>query len=260
MNYGLIGEKLGHSWSKVIHEAFGLYSYELKELAPAEVEDFLRGRTFSGINVTIPYKKTVMPYLDEIAEDAAAVGAVNTVVNRGGKLVGHNTDRGGFIYMLRAGGIDPAGKKALILGTGGASLAVKAGLEALGAEQIFFVSRSAGTDAKNVISYEQAQAEHVDAGIIVNATPVGMYPKTEASPLDLTPFRNCEAAADIIYNPSVTRFTAQAASLGMKAVTGLDMLVAQAVEAAGYFLDREPDRNWFSDAKNAVVRSLAVLE
>ncbi|MBR2737636.1 MAG: shikimate dehydrogenase [Lachnospiraceae bacterium] len=254
MHYGLIGEKLGHSWSKVIHESFGIYKYELKELAPAELAGFLSAREFAGINVTIPYKKTVMPMLDEIAEDAAAVGAVNTIVNRDGKLIGHNTDRGGFLYMLRAGGIDPAGKKALILGTGGASLAVKAGLEAAGASEILFVSRK-GAGLDGIVSYEQAAVDHADAKIIVNATPVGMYPLTDASPLDLTPFKACEAVADIIYNPAVTKLCRQAAALGMKAVTGLDMLIAQAVEAAGFFLGSDPDPAWFGTAKTAVEKS-----
>ena len=259
MQYGLIGEKLGHSWSKIIHEAFGLYSYDLKELDLCELGPFLESKDFKGLNVTIPYKRAVIPYLDSVDEAARAIGAVNTIVNRDGRLEGHNTDVTGFRFMLAGRGIDPSGKKVLILGTGGASAAVKAGLLMDGAGEIVFVSRKRGqkADASDLtVTYEEACRDHTDADIIVNATPVGMYPKTDASPIDLEPFKKCRAVCDIIYNPQVTRLAAQAESLGMTAVTGLDMLVQQAVDAAGFFLGRPLPEEAFVRAKDEVLRAM----
>lgn len=234
MEYGLIGEKLGHSYSALIHKKLADYAYELHPVSREDFSSFMENKDFRAINVTIPYKKDVIPYLDEMDEYAAAIGAVNTIVNKDGRLIGHNTDCPGFQYMVRQAGVDVAGKKALVLGTGGASLAVVAALKAMGADPVISVSRTGKGDA---ITYEECIAKHTDAVIIANTTPVGMYPNCEPSPLDLTPFAACEAALDVIYNPIQTTFTKQARSLGKKGITGLSMLVAQAKYACEFFLD-----------------------
>ncbi len=234
MEYGLIGEKLGHSYSKQIHEKLAAYTYDLCPLTREEFPVFMERRAFRAINVTIPYKKDVIPYLDELDENAAAIGAVNTIVNRDGRLVGHNTDFSGFAYMMREAGINAAGKKVLVLGTGGASAAVLAVLRRQGAARVISVSR---TGKDGAVTYEECAALHRDAALIVNTTPVGMYPAVDASPLDLAPFSGCEAVLDVIYNPGETKLTAQAKALGMKGVTGLSMLVAQAKYACEFFLE-----------------------
>lgn len=235
MEYGLIGEKLGHSYSRIIHEKLADYSYELTPLSREEFSRFMDARDFKGINVTIPYKKDVIPYLDEMDDAARAIGAVNTIVNRGGRLCGYNTDCPGFLYMMKQAGVSVTGKKTLVLGTGGAAQAVLAALRKEHASSIISVSRSGKGDS---VSYEECARLHCDARVIVNTTPAGMYPNIDQSPMDLTPYRDCEAVLDIIYNPSKTRLTAQAESLGMKAATGLSMLVAQAKYACELFLDR----------------------
>ena len=191
-------------------------------------------RDFKAINVTIPYKKDVIPYLDDLDENASSIGAVNTIVNKNGQLIGHNTDFSGFAYMMEANHICAAGKKVLVLGTGGASAAILAVLKKQGATSIVSVSRTGKGEA---VTYEECLSRHTDAALIVNTTPVGMYPSVEASPLDLSPFTSCEAVLDVIYNPGETRLTAQAKSLGMKGVTGLSMLVAQAKYACEFFLE-----------------------
>ncbi|MEI3176577.1 MAG: shikimate dehydrogenase [Lachnospiraceae bacterium] len=238
MEYGLIGEKLGHSYSKLIHEKLADYTYDLCPLSREEFPVFMEQRAFKAINVTIPYKKEVIPYLDELDDNAAAIGAVNTIVNKEGRLIGHNTDFSGFAYMVRESGVEVFGKKALVLGTGGASNAVLAVLKKLGADPVISVSR---TGKNGAVTYEACVAEHSDASVIVNTTPVGMFPNMDASPLDLTPFKACEAVLDVIYNPGETKLTAQAKGLGMKGVTGLTMLVAQAKYACELFLETTLD-------------------
>ena len=233
MEYGLIGEKLGHSYSKRIHALLAPYDYRLIPLNREEFAAFMEARDFKGVNVTIPYKKDAIPYLDEMDPAAQAIGAVNTIVNRNGRLCGYNTDCPGFCYMMQAAGVEPSRKKALILGTGGAAQAVFAALRAKRAGEIRFVSRS-GKDG--ALTYEECIRRHSDARLIVNTTPAGMYPRVEESPLDLTPFTRCEAVLDVIYNPAETRLAAQARRLGMKASTGLSMLVAQAKYACELFL------------------------
>ena len=238
VEYGLIGEKLGHSYSKLIHEKLADYTYDLTPLSREEFPAFMERRDFKAINVTIPYKKAVIPYLDELDENAAAIGAVNTIVNQNGRLTGHNTDFSGFEYMVRESGVRVSGKKALVLGTGGAAAAVLAVLKKTGAGTIVSVSR---TGKDGAVTYEDAARLHADAGLIVNTTPVGMYPNVDASPLELSPFKSCEAVLDVIYNPGETRLTAQAKALGMKGVTGLSMLVAQAKYACEFFLETDLD-------------------
>lgn len=234
MIYGLIGEKLGHSYSKLIHERLADYQYDLTPLDSEEFKLFMEKKEFKAINVTIPYKQAVLPYLDRIDPLAENIGAVNTIVNKEGRLYGYNTDFYGFVYMLKANEVSVKGKKCIVLGNGGTSRTVRSVLEHLGAESFFVVSR---TPKDNLISYEDCYQNHKDAQLIVNTTPLGMYPKIEVSPLDLTTFYQCEAVVDVIFNPTPTLLTKQAEELGMKAVNGLEMLVAQAKQAVEYFLD-----------------------
>lgn len=233
MRYGLIGEKLGHSYSKVIHEKLADYTYDLIPLDSEEFEKFMVEKDFTAINVTIPYKQKVIPYLDELHKTAKAVGAVNTIVNNQGFLIGYNTDFYGFEYMLIHNNIVIEGKKCLVLGNGGAARAVVAVLEYLKAGEILIVSRSA---SESTISYEECYQNHTNSDIIINTTPLGMYPNIDGSPLDLTTFKKCQAVVDLIYNPIDTKLTLQAQDLGIKSVTGLLMLVAQAKQAIEYFL------------------------
>lgn len=234
MEYGLIGEKLGHSYSKDIHEMLADYTYDIHPLAKEEFAPFMEKRAFKSINVTIPYKQDVIPYLDEMDDNAKAIGAVNTIVNKDGKLIGHNTDFSGFLYTLRKHSIDVSGKKCVVLGDGGASKAVQAVLHSLKAKEVVVVDI---IKTQNAITYEECFANHTDAEFIANTSPVGMYPKVDASPVDLTKFPKCQAVVDVIYNPLTTVLTKQAASLGMTAVNGLEMLVAQALYAVEFFLD-----------------------
>ena len=230
--YGLLGEKLGHSFSPRIHALLGDTPYDLYEKAPEELEAFLLQGDLTGMNVTIPYKKTVMPYCAELTDIAARIGSVNMLVRReDGSLLGDNTDYYGFDCLLRHAGIDPAGKKALVLGSGGASLTVQMVLRDRGAAQVIVISRG-GED-----NYDNLE-KHADAQIVVNATPVGMYPKTECAPVDLKRFPVCEAVADLIYNPARTALMQQAEELGITCAGGMVMLVAQAIRSAERFLDR----------------------
>ena len=230
MEYGLIGEKLGHSYSQMIHARLADYRYELKEVAPERLDAFIEARNFRGLNVTIPYKQAVMKHCAELSPEAMEVGSVNTLIVRpDGSLFGHNTDIDGFIYMLRRGEIDPAGAKAVILGSGGTSLTARAALTRLGAREIVTVSR------KGPVDYAALYAEHADAEILVNATPVGMYPKNGASPVELDRLPKVRGVADVIYNPEKTALILAAQAKGIQAVSGLSMLVAQAREAAELF-------------------------
>ena len=224
---GLLGRKLGHSYSPQIHGRLAAYDYVLFEREPEALEDFLRRGDFSGINVTTPYKKDVIPFLDELTPTAKRLGAVNTVVRRDGRLIGHNTDYFGFLTMVRASCVNVAGKKALVLGSGGASNTAVAVLEELGA-QVTVISRSGENNYENL-------ERHTDAAVIVNTTPVGMYPNTDRAPVDLTGFPRLEGVLDVIYNPARTALLRQAEELGLPAMNGLLMLVAQAKEAAEWF-------------------------
>ncbi|MCR4650960.1 MAG: shikimate dehydrogenase [Lachnospiraceae bacterium] len=232
MEYGLIGEKLGHSYSKEIHESLGRYSYELKPLAPDELESFIVSREYKGLNVTIPYKEKVIPLLDEVDPKALEIGAVNTIVNKDGRLVGYNTDYYGMRALILDMNIATEGAKALILGTGGTSKTAKAVLESLGVREIVKAGRKGGMDA---ITYEEAYRDHADADIIVNTTPVGMHPSTDNKPIDLGRFLDLKGVVDVIYNPSRTELVLEALGKGIPAVTGLYMLVMQALEAAKLF-------------------------
>ncbi|MBO5324458.1 MAG: shikimate kinase [Oscillospiraceae bacterium] len=228
MRCGLLGEKLGHSYSPAIHGQLGDYSYEFFEKKPEELADFLTKGDFAGLNVTIPYKKAVLPYCAELTPQAEALGAVNTIIRRSdGSLLGHNTDYSGFKTMLQHSGLKVAGKRALVLGSGGASNTAVAVLKAAGA-QVIVISRQ-GED-----NYENLHL-HADAAVIVNATPVGMYPDTDAIPVDIGQFSKLEGVLDLIYNPARTRLIQAAAKQGLVAENGLLMLVAQAKEASEWF-------------------------
>ena len=228
MQCGLLGRKLGHSYSPQIHNLLGDYSYVLFEKEPEELENFLKNGDFSGLNVTIPYKKEVIPYLSELSPTAKKMGCVNTVLRKSdGTLYGHNTDYFGFTSLVRHAGLSIAGKKVLVLGSGGASNTAVAALKDLGASPVV-ISRSGENNYQNL-------HRHTDAAAIVNTTPVGMYPNTGVSPIDLKLFPNLEGVLDVIYNPARTQLLLDAEKLGIPRENGLWMLVAQAKEAAEVF-------------------------
>lgn len=249
MKYGLIGEHLTHSYSCEIHAQIADYEYELHELKPSELGEFLTKREFNAINVTIPYKQDVIPYLDEISETAKRIGAVNTIVNRGGRLYGDNTDFPGMLALAKHIGIDMKGKKVLILGTGGASKTGHALAEYMGAESVYYVSRSGKNGS---ITYEQAVSEHSDAQVIINATPVGMFPKQDGRPIDISAFPKLEGVLDAIYNPLRTNLVLDAQEKGIPAEGGLYMLSAQAVHAAAVFQDIPLDESLVDKAFKSV--------
>ena len=227
MKCGLLGRKLGHSYSPQIHAYLGDYSYDLFEKEPEEVGDFLKNGDFTAINVTIPYKKDVIPFCDELSPRAVAMGAVNTIVRRSdGTLIGHNTDYFGFESMIRKTGLNPAGKKTLVFGSGGASNTAVAVLRELGAKVTIITHKENTPETLRL---------HIDAQLIVNASPEGMYPKTGTSPADLNLFPKLEGVLDMIYNPSRTKLLLDAAERGLVAENGLWMLVAQAKEASEWF-------------------------
>ena len=228
MQCGLLGRKLGHSYSPQIHSHLASYEYTLFEKEPEELEAFLKNGGFTGLNVTIPYKKDVIPYLDELSPTAKRLGAVNTIVRReDGSLIGHNTDYFGFCSMVGRSGLTVAGKKVLVLGSGGASNTAVAALEEMGA-QVVVISRSGENNYDNL-------HRHADAAVIVNTTPVGMYPKTGVSPISLERFQKLEGVLDVVYNPARTQLLLDAESRGLIAMNGLWMLVAQAKESAEWF-------------------------
>ncbi len=224
---GLIGEKLGHSFSTLIHNELADYSFVLRELEPSELEGFMKGDELDAFCVTIPYKKDVIPFLDEISDEARSIGAVNVVVRKNGKLYGYNTDYFGFNYMIEASGVEVSGKKAIVFGTGGASLTVCTVLRDRGVSELVVIGVEDNTP-ENVM-------KHSDASIVVNATPVGMYPRNGKAPTNLSYFPNCEAILDVVYNPARTELILQAEKRGIVAVGGLSMLVAQAAKGFEHF-------------------------
>ena len=238
MRYGLIGEHLSHSFSKEIHEQLASYKYELCEIAREDLGDFLEKRDFCAINVTMPYKCEVIPYLDYISTEALKLQAVNVIVNRGGNLHGYNTDYLGMRDLILRSDISLEGKKVLILGTGATSRTSELVCKNLGASEVIFVSRSA---KKGAITYDEAKALHSNADIIVNTTPVGMYPNSYASPLNIEDFTNLIAVFDAVYNPLRTELTIKALNNKIHGKSGLYMLVSQAVHAVEFFLDTKID-------------------
>ena len=230
MQCGLLGRKLGHSYSPQIHAQLADYAYVLFEKEPEELEAFLKSGAFTGINVTVPYKKAVIPYLDTLSPTAERLGAVNTVVRRDGKLIGHNTDYFGFLTMLKTSGLEVSGEKVLVLGSGGASNTAAAVLEEAGAH-VVIISRSGENNYGNLHL-------HRDAAVIVNTTPVGMYPHVGVSPIDLAHFPYLRGVLDVVYNPARTQLLLDAEERGLVTANGLLMLVAQAKEAAEWFSGR----------------------
>lgn len=230
--YGLLGRHLGHSWSVPIHRALGCEAYRLIELEPEDLPSFLSREDIGGLNVTIPYKREVLPYCDVIDEAARSIGSVNTLVRRpDGRMYAWNTDAAGFCFMVRRAGIDFGGKKVAVLGSGGASLTVRAMAKKLGVREIVVISRSGEDNYENL-------SRHADAEIVVNTTPVGMYPNTGVAPVDLRDFPACSGVLDILYNPRRTALLLQAEELGLPHSDGLPMLVAQAVAAEEHFFSR----------------------
>ena len=226
----LIAKKLGHSFSKLIHNELADYEYEHKELEENELDAFFAEKDFDGLNVTIPYKQTVMKYLDEISPEAERIGAVNTIVNRGGKLIGHNTDYYGFMYEIKEAGAEIEGKDVVILGRGGASKTVVCVCEDMGAKSVRLLTRDSDPE------------DFYDGQIVINATPVGMFPDTGKSVVDITKFTKCETVLDLVYNPSSTKIILDAKRMGIKTANGLGMLVSQAKKACEIFTGSEiPD-------------------
>ena len=231
--FGLIGEKLGHSYSPLIHSKFGDYEYELCEAKEEELEALLKKEEYGGFNITIPYKKTVLKLCDEISDTARAIGSVNTIIrSEDGKLKGYNTDYDGFIYLLKAAKIDVKGMKCMVLGSGGASLTVQTVLADMGASEIVIISRKGENNYENI-------NRHFDSEIIVNTTPVGMYPGNGRTPVNLDDFKNCRGVVDLIYNPNKTKLVLDAMAKSLPATGGLAMLVAQAKESSEFFQNKK---------------------
>ena len=248
MEYGLIGETLGHSYSPQIHRVFGDYDYRLYPMPPAEMERMLKTRAFKGLNVTIPYKQAVLPFCDTVSGVVREVGSANTLVIRDGKLIAENTDLPGLLFMLKRGGISLAGRKVLILGSGGTSLTAQAACRAEKAGEIVVVSRN------GPVTYDDLYARHTDADVLINATPVGMYPRNLRAPADLARFPRLKGVADVIYNPALTALMQDAAERGIPCIGGLWMLVAQAWHAASLFLGRSIPVELLEEAYRSVRR------
>lgn len=231
MEYGLIGRTLGHSYSPKIHSLIGGYSYELVSLTEEALDRFLREKNFKGINVTIPYKKAVIPYCSGLSSRAKRIGSVNTIVNRGGVLDAYNTDYDGFLYMAERAGISFAGGRVAILGSGGTHLTASAVAEDMGAADIITVSR------RGPVTYEMLRRDYRNCDILINTTPVGMYPDVTGCPVSLADFTNLRGVLDVIYNPAKTVLARQAEALGIPCSCGLPMLIMQAVRASELFFD-----------------------
>ncbi|MBR5109022.1 MAG: hypothetical protein IK099_02410 [Clostridia bacterium] len=246
--YGLIGEKLGHSYSPRIHRFFGEYDYRLYPMALEEVEALLRGKRFRGLNVTIPYKQAVLPFCDELSPSVQAIGSANTLVNRGGRICAYNTDLMGMLSMLDRAGIGLTDRKVVILGSGGTSLTAQAACRARHARETAVVSR------QGPVTYADLYQRHADAEVIINATPVGMYPNNLVSPIDLARFPRAQGVADVIYNPAKTKLLLDAEAAGIPCIDGLWMLVAQAWHAAKLFLDTDIPEETVGEAYRSVRR------
>ena len=254
--YGLLGEHLGHSFSPFLHHALGDEAYRLYELPVQELEAFVKQENIGGLNVTIPYKETVLPLADELSPAVEAIGAANTLYRRDGRLIAENTDVLGFLYLLDANRIDVDGKKVLVFGSGGASKAVLEALRRKGAGEVLVVSRRGG-DAP-LISYDELP-DHTDADVVVNTTPVGMYPDNLASVTDLSRFDHLSGVVDIVYNPLRTGLLLQAEALGIPHANGLGMLVAQAVRAHEFFFDTNVDDRVIEDLTARLTRTATNL-
>ena len=246
--YGLIGERLGHSYSPRIHRFFGDYDYQLYPMPLTDMEALLRGKQFQGLNVTIPYKQAVLPFCDELSPSVRAIGSANTLVNRDGRIYAYNTDLAGMLSMLDRAGIGLTGRKVVILGSGGTSLTAQAACRERKAKETVVVSR------KGPVTYNDLYTKHTDAEVIINATPVGMYPNNMVSPIDLNRFPRRKGVADVIYNPAKTKLLLDAEAAGIPCIDGLWMLVAQAWHAATLFLDTEIPEEKIQEAFQSVRR------
>ena len=247
---GLLGERLSYSYSPAIHERLGAYEYRLCEIPREGLDAFLRETPFDGLNVTIPYKKAVVPYCAELSPTARALGSVNTLVRRAdGALFGDNTDAFGFETLLRTAGLDPAGKKTLVLGSGGASVTVCHVLRALGAKEVVVISRTGENNYSNL-------EKHADAALLVNATPVGTYPGNGEATADLRRLPRLEGVADLIYNPKRTALLLQAEELGIPRAGGLTMLVAQALRSSEQFQGKALDAALIPAIEKELERSM----
>ena len=237
----LVGEKLGHSFSPEIHRKFGDYEYELVEVQPDGLADLLKNEEYGGFNITIPYKETVMQYLDDISDTARRIGAVNLVIREDdGRLMGYNSDQFGFLYMIGKLGVDVTGLKCLVLGSGGASKAAQGALSDLGAGEIVVISRTGENNYQNL-------EKHYDADIIVNTTPVGMYPNNGKKPINISEFHYLKGVIDVIYNPYRTKLVLEAMVRGIPACGGLEMLVGQAWESSELFQNCEIETEMMED-------------
>ena len=253
MKYGLIGEKLGHSFSKEIHEKIANYTYELKEISKENIIEFIQKKEFKAINVTIPYKETVIPYIDFIDEKALEIGAVNTIINKSNKLYAYNTDYLGLKALITDNDININNEKVLVLGTGGTSKTANVVLKDLQAKEILFVTRN---KKDNCITYDEAKLYHNDATIIINTSPCGMYPNDDDPIIDINSFHNLKAVVDVVYNPLKTKLIRYSENIGVKAVGGLYMLVAQAVYAKYKFLDEKLENQQIKDTIRSIYEEL----
>ena len=251
MEYGCIGEKLTHSFSKEIHNLLFDYDYKIQEIPKGELDDFMIRRDFKAINVTIPYKQDVIPYLDFVSDTARQIGAVNTIVNRDGKLYGYNTDFAGMTALINRQGIKIKDKTVLVLGSGGTSKTAVAVAKNLGANCVVRVSRTAKEDC---ITYEDMYERFCDAEVIINTTPCGMYPNIIGEPIDIDRFTNLEAVVDAIYNPLMSNLVVKAKQNGINAIGGLYMLVSQAAYAAELFIDTKVSIEKVDAVYNAIVK------
>ena len=252
MRYGLLGEKLGHSFSREIHNMLGDYTYDLIEVAKDDLDSFVKTGDFTALNVTIPYKEAIIPYLDNIDDAAEAIGAVNTVVKRGGMLCGYNTDFYGLEKLINHSKIGIKNRKIAILGTGGTSKTAKAVAEHLKAGEILIVSRE---KRQFSITYDELYDNHSDVEVIINTTPVGMYPNDEYCPIELSKLDRLFGVIDVIYNPLRTPLVVEAKKKGIRAEGGLYMLVAQAVRASEIFLDTKYDEKTIDKIYRKLVRN-----
>ena len=248
MEYGLIGDRLGHSYSPQIHRVFGDYDYRLYPMTPEQMRETLICREFKGLNITIPYKKDVLHFCDRVSDTVKQIGSANTLYFREGKLCAENTDLPGMLFMLDRAGISLTGRKAVILGSGGTSLTAQAACRTRKAADCIVVSRS------GPVTYADLYARHTDAEIIINATPVGMYPRNMESPVDIRRFPNLCGVADVIYNPAKTALLLDAEEAGIPCIDGLWMLAAQAWHAARLFLDADIPERKIAEAYGAVRR------
>ena len=252
MRYGLLGEKLGHSFSREIHNMLGDYAYDLIEVARDDLDSFVRNGDFTALNVTIPYKEAIIPHLDNIDDAAEAIGAVNTVVKRDGKLCGYNTDFYGLEKLINHSKIGIKNRKIAILGTGGTSKTAKAVAEHLKASEILIVSRE---KRQFSITYDELYDNHSDVEVIINTTPVGMYPNDEYCPIELSKFDRLFGVIDVIYNPLRTPLIVEAKKKGIRAEGGLYMLVAQAVRASEIFLNTKYDEKTIDKIYRKLIRN-----